>query len=336
METRASYVIVGAFVLTLFAAGMGFVIWLGKLDIDKQVKNYHIYFGGSVTGLSVGSAVSYRGIPVGSVTKLRLDPENVEQVEVTVEIDPQTPIKEDAIATLETRGLTGIGYIQIQGGTQHAAELEPEGGREFPIIPSKASALERVFESAPEIAQELKRLTARASAFLNDENQENFASILSNVAIVTQSFADRKDALDETITNTHSAVANVTTMTETLIPMMKTMNEQIEDLVLETNATLSTIRGSAAGIDAEFTGVAAEFNQTAQEIREMTGDARSLLRASEGPVKDFAEVGLYELTEFLVEARLLVANLNRLTRGLDRDPTRILFGDRGTGVEAEK
>ena len=90
METRASYVVVGAFVFGLLAAVLGFVVWLGKLELDHQANAYRIGFSGTVTGLSVGSPVRYRGIPVGQVTGITLDAEDVETAIAEIERDIKT------------------------------------------------------------------------------------------------------------------------------------------------------------------------------------------------------------------------------------------------------
>jgi phospholipid/cholesterol/gamma-HCH transport system substrate-binding protein len=45
--------------------------------------------------------------------------------------------------------------------------------------------------------------------------------------------------------------------------------------------------------------------------------------------------GLFELTQFLQEARLLVASLSRISKQLERDPARFLLGDRLQGYEPE-
>lgn len=65
METRAGYVLVGAFVLVLFLGGLGLAIWFGDLRLDRDVQAYRIEFDGSVGGLSVGSPVRYRGCRSG-------------------------------------------------------------------------------------------------------------------------------------------------------------------------------------------------------------------------------------------------------------------------------
>jgi phospholipid/cholesterol/gamma-HCH transport system substrate-binding protein len=87
METRASYVVVGAVVLALLAGLVAFSLWLVEAGVDRNLARYEIAFAGSVSGLPDGGQVLYRGIPVGRVADIRIDPANVENVLVTVEID---------------------------------------------------------------------------------------------------------------------------------------------------------------------------------------------------------------------------------------------------------
>ena len=101
METRTNHLLVGTFVLLLVAGLVAFIIWAVKADVDAKVTNYHVYFAGSVSGLSNVSEVRYRGVPIGTVTDFRIDPENVGRVRVTLDVSGDTPIKEDSIASIE-------------------------------------------------------------------------------------------------------------------------------------------------------------------------------------------------------------------------------------------
>src|SRR6266478_1723621 len=98
METRANYVAVGAFVLAMLVAIVVAVAWLGASSFNRDFAHYDINFAGSVTGLAQGSAVRYNGIQVGRVIELRINPKNLEQVRVTIEVDPTIQIKTDAVA----------------------------------------------------------------------------------------------------------------------------------------------------------------------------------------------------------------------------------------------
>src|SRR5260370_15304262 len=129
METRAHYVAVGAFVLAAILLAFVTVLWLGRSEFSQQAKRYYIYFRGSVVGLNKGSQVQYNGIPVGRVVDIRVDPDNLEQIQVTVEIDTGiVDIKTDARAYLDANILNGIATIQIRGGTREAPTLEPQAG----------------------------------------------------------------------------------------------------------------------------------------------------------------------------------------------------------------
>ena len=69
METRASHVVIGAFILVIVAGAFGFVLWLAKIEIDQQYAYYRVTFEEAVSGLSIGGDVRYNGIPVGVVTR---------------------------------------------------------------------------------------------------------------------------------------------------------------------------------------------------------------------------------------------------------------------------
>ena len=121
METRANYVLVGTSVLIAIAAIIIFIFWLGRSQLSKHEDIYHTYFTGSVTGLSSGSPVRYRGVPVGTVGFIEIDPQNIERILVTLKLRAHTPIKIDTVASLETAGITGGSYVELSGGTNAAA-----------------------------------------------------------------------------------------------------------------------------------------------------------------------------------------------------------------------
>ena len=87
METRASYLLVGSFVLLFFLGLVGFAVWLSKAQFDAEVTRYDIFFTGSVTGLSDGSPVRYSGVRVGEVVYIGLDRDNPSRARAMVEVE---------------------------------------------------------------------------------------------------------------------------------------------------------------------------------------------------------------------------------------------------------
>jgi len=85
------------------ALAFGFVYWLYKGDQGTSEVAYQIHFTGDVTGLVAGTAVRYRGIPVGRITTLRFDKDNPEIIIATIAIDPTTPVRTDTVAVVQQR-----------------------------------------------------------------------------------------------------------------------------------------------------------------------------------------------------------------------------------------
>ena len=124
METRAPFVIVGAFVLAAIVAVFGFVYWLQNTGGLGPRATYHVQFEGSVPGLLVGAAVLFNGIRVGEVTDLGLAPDNPRRVNATISVASTTPVRADTKVGLEFQGLTGVPVIALEGGMQLAKSGE--------------------------------------------------------------------------------------------------------------------------------------------------------------------------------------------------------------------
>ncbi|MCZ6454940.1 MAG: MlaD family protein, partial [Alphaproteobacteria bacterium] len=201
METRANNLLVGSFVLLILVGTTVFFLWLAKFQFDVQFTRYDIHFSGSVSGLKVGSSVELNGILVGEVVDIRVDPDQVENVIVAIEVPAETPVREDTLASLQIAGLTGGVTILLAGGTQDAPPLAPKPGEKRAVIASQASSLERFLEDAPELLQSLQSLVSRASALLSDDNQAAFAESLRNVSALTGALAARTDDIETLFTS---------------------------------------------------------------------------------------------------------------------------------------
>src|SRR6478752_6814723 len=116
METRAPYVIVGAFVLAAIVAVFGFVYWLQNTGGLGPRANYRVQFEGSVPGLLVGAAVLFNGIRVGEVAELALAADSPRRVNATISVASTTPVRADTRVGLEFQGLTGVPVIALEGG----------------------------------------------------------------------------------------------------------------------------------------------------------------------------------------------------------------------------
>jgi len=180
MESKTNYIIVGIFVV-LFSIGLAvFAFWLEKYGLKEDFTYYKAFMKESVSGLSRDSSVKYRGVDVGIVETIRINPKNSEQVELLLSVEKDTPIKEDMSVVLKFYGLTGLAFIEIEGGSKESPLLKSQNG-DIPVIKSAPSIYTRLNESLPDIAQKLSTALGKIDRLLNDKNLSNISESIDNI-----------------------------------------------------------------------------------------------------------------------------------------------------------
>ncbi|WP_026873998.1 MlaD family protein [Inquilinus limosus] len=321
METRASYVAVGSFVLILMVGLVVFAVWLGGSGLRENAERYLIYFSGNVTGLQEGSQVRYRGIPVGTVEDVQIDPSNVEQVQVLIAVRPKTPIVKGTVASLEIQGLTGGAFILLSGGVQGAPPLEKTEGHEYAVIPSRQSGLQAIVDTVPQLLDRLSEISREVQRIFSEDNRRNISEILANVNTLSAALALRSTQLATTIERIDSLTQNV----DGLVTQART---DLDRLSTNADGFLSTTNTQVNAAVADVRAMIASLRQSAD------GVAR-LLRQSGPGVESFSTDGLYEITQLITQLRQLTDNLNRTLSRLDRSPAQFLFGGSSGGVPPE-
>lgn len=321
METRASYVVVGSFVLAGILGLVLFATWLGKLSIDREFDSYLIYFSGSVTGLQVGSPVRYRGIPVGTVRDIRIDPVNVERVQVTVDVAPGTPIVVSNVATLAIQGITGASFVDITGGVQGDPLLVPEPGDRMAVIASQASSLAELLENFPRLLESATRLADAATVFLSEDNLDSVTNILSNVDALTQTLSDRSEEIS------------------TAVERLEGLTVNVDGIVSEARVDLARLSDR---LDTTLQTVDVELSMTALDVRELADAATAtsdqmtaFIRENREGIRDFTGSGMNEFTLMVQELRTLATNLSRVAVRIENDPAQFLFGNSEQGIRVE-
>lgn len=315
METRTSYILVGSFVLALLAGLFVFTVWIAKIQLEETRQPYYIYFTGSVTGLQEGSPVRYRGIPVGTVTDIRLDPNDVSRVRVRIEVQEGTPIKTDSIASLEVQGITGGAYVQISGGTEMSELLRTAHDGGIPVIPSRPSSLTVFVDAAPQLLNRTLDLTNRVADLLTPQNQAAIAEILANTRTLTAELARASQGLDSTL-----AQANRT------LQGFETVGPQLGETMEQAQRTLAAVESGTKTVTGDLHTLAGSLNKTANQLNIMIGENR-------GPIRDFTGTGLYDLTLLISQLRELSGQLSRVVTRIENDPSNFLFGGTRQGVE---
>ena len=314
METRAHYVAVGAFVLAIIVLGFVAVLSLGRVEFAQELKRYYIFFKGSVTGLSKGAFVQYNGITVGRVVDVRVDPDDLEKIQVTVEIDTNlVNIKTDARAFVDTNLLSGVATIQIRGGTREARNLEPEPGHRYPVIASGSSVLQRVTETGPQLLDRLMVTVDNLNAVLSEQNRKAVSDSLQNVRTITEAFVAPSQEVNQLVANANAAVIGL---------------KSLLDHVDESYASRGGLRDEASKALSDFDRLAKGLIDTNRQLQQVLQDNRPGLQ-------EFTHSTLTQISNLVSDAQRLIAGLTRFVASVERDPARLLFGERREGYRPQ-
>src|SRR5262250_57941 len=185
METRANYVLIGAFTLAVIAAAFGFVLWFQSLHTTKLRSPLRVVFEGPASGLRNGGSVNFNGIRIGEVISVKLD--NPRRVVALAMVENKAPIRRDTAVGLEFQGLTGVAAISLKGGEENAppVPLDEDG---VPVLTADPNALQDVTEAIRATLQNVNRLVA--------DNQESVKNSLHNLETFTNTLARNSERID--------------------------------------------------------------------------------------------------------------------------------------------
>ena len=288
------------------------VLWLASGgSLQKKVDLYLAIVQESVAGLNLNAPVKYNGVDVGKVQNIQLDPYNPEHVQLIFAIKRGTPIKVDTVAVLKTQGLTGIAYIELDGGTKNAAPLVATGQQKYPVIQTKPSLSTRLENILTTVLAKLDNTSSNIDSILSRENQAAFKNTLADIAIVSKTIAAHKTEIAAGIANAARTADNTARATQKLNPIV----DKIEPAIDQLNLTIAQMNRSAAAI--EKAGQAAAIASTS---------AGKTVTSVGANIERYTAETLPEVQRLLAELNELSASLKRLSEQTERDPASLLRG----------
>jgi phospholipid/cholesterol/gamma-HCH transport system substrate-binding protein len=232
MEPNVNYTAVGAFVIALLAAIIVTIIWLSVGLTRTSYTPYLVYMNESVTGLNPDAPVRFNGVIVGAVKSLELNAKDPQQVKLLLNIKTGTPITEDTTAMLDTVGLTGVAYIDLQSKGISNKPLQAPPDEPYPIIPTKPSIFLRLDTALSQLSQQLQ-------VFLSADNQREFKQTLINLNQATANAAKASQQLPivlqafegQTLPIINQAVNNLNSVTNNLVDISNEVKQNPSVLI---------------------------------------------------------------------------------------------------------
>lgn len=299
METRSNQILVGSVVLGLLAALVVFIIWLSQIGNGGE-KTYDVFFQQSVEGLNKGTGVTFRGVPVGQIQSINLEPRSPQFIRVRITVQDTTPVLQGTTATIRGVGFTGVSQIQLdppeapegqaQTARANAREITcPEQNPEsecpygYPVIPTRPGALGQLLNTAPELLERVTTLVERLTEMLSDRNQESIAGILENVREISRNLAERSPEIAATLAEARTAIRQAGAAADEIGRLASTtnatLNEEGRPLVADLRRTLQSAQTSLNQLEGAVSDVRPGLRnfseQTMPEVDQLLRDLQA-------------------------------------------------------------
>ena len=312
MENRVRYALLGIFVFLLSGAGVWLLLWQSKYSHNEIYDYYVVQTKESVSGLNEKAPVKLRGVNVGEVERLFITPEDSQTVSIVIKIKEKTPIKTDTYALIEPQGITGLSYLQLEGGSRDAKMLKTinDNDEDMAVIYTKPSLFSRVDSSFESIAQKTEDVLESANKLLknlgqimSDDNLRHLEIILKNSAQISQDFAQSS----KSIQNQHEAFQR---LLDQALELEKSVIEAANAVKVMSDAgaqTMVRVGGSANSVKDVMGKVGEKIDDGMFDLARITQDATAPLEGT-----------FYEMEQLMKQMRQLV-------RQFEESPSDLLY-----------
>ncbi len=262
---------IGAFVLGGIALGLGAIILFGSFRLFQPTSQAAVVFEGSISGLSVGAPVTFRGVRVGTVERIVIQYEpndHTAYIPVTVRLEPDRvrvagQTAHDAgvdLSRLIARGLraelvtqsfvTGQSQIDLDLAPGTPAKLHPDV-TSLIEIPTRQSRFQRVTEQLSQLP--LHELVANTNAMLtsvrvlSDRLDVDLPPLVASLKGASDDASHTLDAATKAITDLEgrldTTLASIDHLATSSNQQLDQRSADLHALIVSTNQTVLQTRG---------------------------------------------------------------------------------------------
>jgi phospholipid/cholesterol/gamma-HCH transport system substrate-binding protein len=159
----------------------------------------------------------------------------------------------------------------------------------------------------------LNETADRLNDLLDDKNRQAVSETLDNVRTLSGSLASRDKDLSELASNANTAVLALTKLLE----------------------NVDKSYSGQDGISDRLTSAIGDFDRVAKNLGDTNRQLQGALQDLRPGIRAFSQQTINDVGSLIGEARQLISGLTRLAAQIERDPSRVLFGDRREGYHPQ-
>ena len=289
---KSSYVKIGAFVCAAVLLAVVAVVLMGSGPMRKRELLFETFVEETVQGVSEGSALKYRGIPVGSVKSISFatydytaedvrpdaSAEDVDRASryarIVLAVDTTDMPDSEAFqrfveretakglrAHMKSQGITGLVYVDCDYEDPGSPTLPVPWNPKHPYIPMAPSLSKTLTDAVQGVAQEIR----------------GFADVRANVtnlAVRIAALVDNANAVLGGVPALVAAASNAVASADAFLRAAKDdaaplpgLLSETSNLVVSASAFLDSVKGDVAGVAASSTNFLAGADATVAGLR---------------------------------------------------------------------
>jgi phospholipid/cholesterol/gamma-HCH transport system substrate-binding protein len=288
MENRAYALLTGVFLIGIVAAIIVWAQWLGG-DRHERAP-YRVVATQPVSGLNPQASVRYRGINVGRVTTIALDPKDRRRILVDIEVDKEIPITRGTYAQLGMEGITGVAYVHLLDDGKDDRPVQ-----EGDLLSMRPSLMDAISDSAEDLARDTRLLVANLNKLLDEDNRSHITKTLASLERVSQNLDATTERVARWVDDDNR----------------KLVRQSLERLN-ETAATLPEL--------------AREAQRLAQDTRALVAQVGRFSADAQGATASLREGTLPQMNSLAESVERGAQRVGRLATELNQKPDSLLWG----------
>ncbi|MFP4541415.1 MAG: MlaD family protein [Opitutales bacterium] len=332
MSQAAHHARIGIFVLVGLFLVAATTIYVGSVRLFGNEATVLFYFSESVNGLSVGSPVKFKGVPIGEVSRILISYDQDASMEeafipVFAKID-QSRIRSDlgVDPALDFQDQDQFD-AQLLGGLRAKLEMESfitgqlyvemdyfaRPGDELRIVQQHLQYLE-----IPTVPSTMAELGSSASSIMAKLASLDVNGLSDTIRETVTTLNEKISALDTAAWNT-----SVIGLTEELREISASFDAA--PLIAELRDTNRTLQSLAEKVEGSIDPALESYQAVITEARGTLAAAQTTFRHLDGILEDNGDLG-DRLDDTLLEAREAARALRELLEFIERNPRALLSG----------
>ncbi len=326
MSKKTNPALIGVFVLGALLIAVGAVVFFGTTKLFTRNKTFVCFFQQSVAGIQVGSAVKFKGVPVGQVTKIqiRFDEDHPTYVKILFDLNADLIVNslgadidlfnEDFNRRQVARGMrtslayesfiTGQLYLELDYHADAPPPVYLQTKTNYSEIPSLPSNIEELVEEAQKAIGKLGKIDFEG---LSRDLEDLLTSLRKSISEI------QFDELSSSVRRTADSISGLAAS-----PEVKDALVSIQQACDHLSSTLQTLQVQIDPLSKDLQPDLVELRKTLVSLQKTSGSLTSTL-APEGDLR-------YQLSGTLGQLNEMAKSLQQLSDFLKRNPNSLIFG----------